>query len=333
MHDPRECAKLLVAPGKGILAADESASTADKRLSSQGIEANEEMRRQYRELFLGTPGIEEYLGGVILFEETLSQNADDGTPLVKLLQNRHIIAGIKVDQGTEPIPESPDELITKGLIGLPERVAEFRKTYHTGFTKWRSVIKIEGDTLPTASCIAENAKRLATYARNVQDAGMVPIVEPEVLLDGTHSRLRAKAVIEDTLGALFTALSDQAIDLPSLILKTSMALSGNKSGRTDTPEEVAEDTVSALIATVPSDVAGIVFLSGGQTTEQATDNLRAIANAGKEKGAPWPLSFSYARALQEEGLSLWKGKPEHVSAAREAFLSRLKKVSKATFGK
>ena len=332
MIDPRECAKKLVAPGKGILAADESVKTADKRLLACGIETGPEMRRQYRELFFGAPGIEEYLGGVILHSETLTQNANDGTPLYKLLTNRHIIAGIKVDEGTEPMPESPDELITKGLIGLPERMAEFRGTYHTGFAKWRSVITIDGDRLPTSACIVENSKRLASYARAVQDVGMVPILEPEVLLDGAHSRVRAREVVSETLSALMTALADQAIDLGSAIIKTSMAVSGNKSGKIDTPEEVAADTVSVLMEVVPADIAGIVFLSGGQSTDQATDNLRAIAREAKTKGAPWPLTFSYARALQEEGLALWKGKSENVEKAREAFIARLRKVSAATKG-
>lgn len=310
MKDPRECAERLFVEHKGILVLDAEAP----------------------ELFLETENVEDYVAGVVCAPSLLTQKTEKGKSLYELLASRHILLGVKLDEGTEPMSESPDEYITKGLISLSERIVALRGTYHIGFSTWRSVIKIEGDVLPSAACITENAKRLATYARNVQDAGMVPMVEPEVLLDGAHSRLRAKAVIEETLHALFDALKDQAVDLPSLILKTSMALSGNKSGKTDTPEEVAEDTVSALIASVPADVAGVVFLSGGQTTDQATDNLRAIAKAGKAKGAPWPLSFSYARALQEEGLSIWKGKPENVSAARDAFLARLKRVSKATLG-
>lgn len=332
MIDLEACARSLVAEGKGLLAADESASTADKRLAAYGVEQSEEMRRQYRDLFLATPGVEQYLSGVILYKETLDQKANDGTPFAKLLHDRDIVPGIKVDEGLEPMAESPDEQVTKGLIGLPERLAEYRSKHHTGFTKWRSVVKIDGDRLPTANAIVENAKRLAMYAKYVQETGMVPVVEPEVMLDGNHSRVRAHAVLEDTLNALMTALSDQAVDLSGVILKTSMAVSGKESGHKDTPEEVAEDTVAALMKTVPKNLLGVVFLSGGQTPDQATDNLRAIAREGQKKGAAWPLSFSYARALQEEGLAIWGGKPENVAAAREAFMVRLAKVSAATRG-
>lgn len=332
MIDLEACARSLVAPNKGLLAADESAGTADKRLTTYGIKASEEMRRQYRDLFLATPGIEEFLSGVILYKETLEQKANDGTPFATLLHDRDIVPGIKVDEGLEPMAESPDEQVTKGLIGLPERLAEFRFKYHTGFTKWRSVVKIDGDKLPTSLAIVENAKRLATYAKYVQETGMVPVVEPEVMLEGTHSRVRAKAVLEDTLATLMTALTNQAVDLSGVILKTSMALSGKDSGRKDTPEEVAIDTVDALTKSVPKNLLGVVFLSGGQTPDQATDNLRAIAQEGQKKGASWPLSFSYARALQEEGLAIWGGKAENIPAAREAFLARLKKVSAATRG-
>lgn len=332
MIDLEACARILATPGKGLLAADESNSTADKRLAANNIPQTEEMRRQYRDLFLGTPGIEEYLSGVILYKETLEQKGNNGKPFAAHLHEIGVVPGIKVDEGVEPMAESPEEKVTNGLVGLPERLADFRAKHHTGFTKWRAVIKIEGDTLPTSSCIVENAKRLAMYSRYVQEAGMVPVVEPEVLLDGNHSRVRARAVIEDTLSALFSALEDQAVDLPGVILKTSMALSGKDSGRKDTPEEVAEDTVAALMKTVPAQLLGVVFLSGGQTPDQATDNLRAINRLGQKQGAPWPLSFSYARALQEEGLALWAGKPENVEKAREAFMARLAKVAAAARG-
>lgn len=332
MTDLSDIAHQLVRTGKGILAADESVASADKRLAAYGINTGPEMRRQFRDLFLAAPGIEEYLSGVILYEETLTQDADDGEPFAQELLKRGIIPGIKVDEGTEPIPESPDELITKGLLGLGERLENFRKRYHTGFTKWRAVIRIEGDRLPTAHAIVENAKRLASYALEVQRAGMVPIVEPEVLLEGNHSRLRSRQVLEATLIALMDALRDQGVDMSGLILKTSMALSGSETGKIDSPEEVAEDTVGALMKAVPADVAGVVFLSGGQGDDQATDNLRAIAKLAREKNAPWPLTFSYARALQDEALKSWAGDEANQDAARAIFIARLDKVADALKG-
>ncbi len=332
MTDLSDTAHQLVRTGKGILAADESVASADKRLAAYGIKTGPEMRRQFRDLFLAAPGIEDYLSGVILYEETLTQDADDGEPFAQELLKRGIIPGIKVDEGTEPIPESPDELITKGLLGLGERLENFRKRYHTGFTKWRAVIRIEGDRLPTAHAIVENAKRLASYALEVQRAGMVPIVEPEVLLEGNHSRLRSRQVLEATLIALMDALRDQGVDMSGLILKTSMALSGSETGKIDSPEEVAEDTVGALMKAVPADVAGVVFLSGGQGDDQATDNLRAIAKLAREKNAPWPLTFSYARALQDEALKSWAGDEANQDAARAIFIARLDKVADALNG-
>ena len=329
MTDLSDIASQLLCPGKGILAADESIASADKRLTAYGITPSVEMRRQFRDLFLAAPAVEEYLSGVILYEETLSQKDDDGEPFTRELLERGIIPGIKVDEGTEPMAESPEELITKGLLGLPERLTEYKERYHTGFTKWRAVIRIEGDRLPSAHAIVENAKRLASYALEVQRAGMVPIVEPEVLLDGNHSRLRSRQVLEATLTALMDALRDQGVDLSGLILKTSMALSGSETKKRDTPEEVAEDTVGALMKAVPAEVAGIVFLSGGQETEQATNNLRAIARVAKEKKAPWPLTFSYARALQDEALQVWAGDEANEAAARAVFIERLQKVSQA----
>ena len=330
MHDLNDIATALVTGGKGILAADESNESADeKRLKPFGIAPGEENRRKFRDLLLATPGIEQYLTGVILYEETLHQKSDTKVLFPKLLADHGIIPGIKVDQGLEPFPESPDETITKGLIGLPERLAEYKKEYGTGFTKWRAVVKIDGTRLPTAQALHENAKRLAQYALEVQKAGMVPMVEPEMLLEGTHSRMRAKEVLTDTLGTLMRVMEDHAVDMSAVILKTSMVLSGKGNGRTDTPEEVAEDTVSVLMETVPATIPGIVFLSGGQTPDQATENLAAIVRSAKEKGAPWPLTFSYARALQEEAIAVWAGKDENVAAAREVFIARLKSVSGA----
>lgn len=332
MTDLSDTAHQLLRTGKGILAADESVASADKRLAAYGIQTGPEMRRQFRDVFLAAPNIEDYLSGVILYEETLTQDTDDGEPFARGLLERGIIPGIKVDEGTEPIPESPEELITKGLLGLSERLTEFKRKYHVGFTKWRAVIRIEGDRLPTAHAIVENAKRLASYALEVQRAGMVPIVEPEVLLEGNHSRLRSRQVLEATLIALMDALHDQGVDYSGLILKTSMALSGSETGRVDTPEEVAEDTVGALMKAVPAEVAGIVFLSGGQGDDQATDNLRAIAKKAREVKTPWPLTFSYARALQDEALTVWNGDEANQDAARAVFIARLQKVSEALAG-
>lgn len=330
MFDLNEAARSLVANGKGILAADESTGSADeKRLKPYGIEPGEENRRKFRDLLLATPGIEQYLTGVILFDETLHQKSDAKKPFPALLSSIGVVPGIKVDEGLEPFPESPDETITKGLIGLPERLAEYKKKYDTGFTKWRAVIKIEGTRLPTAQAVHENAKRLAMYALDVQKAGMVPMVEPEMLLDGNHSRMRAKEVLADTLGTLMQVMEEQAVDMTAVILKTSMVLSGKDSGKKDTPEEVAEDTLSVLMEVVPADIPGIAFLSGGQTPDQATANLAAISKLAKERGAPWPLTFSFARALQEEAIAAWAGKDENMAAAREIFLGRLRKVSAA----
>lgn len=332
MIDLASSAKALAAVPKGLLAADESDGTCDKRFVANGIPATDEMRRKWRDLLINAPGLESYLSGVILYKGTLEQKGDDGVPFAESLTKRGIVPGIKVDEGTEPMPESPKELITKGLLGLSERLHGYREAHGTGFTKWRAVITIDGDTLPSGACIVENAKRLAMYARCVQEAGMVPVLEPEVLYDGMHSRVKSRAVITQTVAAMFTALGEHGVDPGGVILKTSMAMSGKGTGKRDAPEEVAEDTLGALMEAVPKGVPGIVFLSGGQTPDQATDNLRAIARAAKEKNAPWPLTFSYSRAIQEDALAIWKGKEENVAAAREAYLARLTAVSKAAAG-
>ncbi len=328
MTDLVAIARSLFVPGKGILAADESVHTATARLAQYGIATSTEMRREYRDLFLGAEGVEQYLSGVILFSETLLQKGNDKKLFSKSLAARGILSGIKVDLGTEPLPASPQEFITQGLLDLPKRLEEYKKQ-RAVFTKWRAVIRIDGDELPTATAIHENAKRLASYAKEVQSAGLVPILEPEVLLEGKHSRARSRAVIEEVLQTLFSVLAEHSVDRASVIVKTAMALSGDATGKRDTPEEVAEDMVAALVASVPSQVAGIVFLSGGQTPDQATENLAAITKYAKNVHAPWPLTFSFARALQDEALTLWKGKEENVAAARAAFLARLSKVSAA----
>lgn len=328
MTDLVAIARSLFAPGKGILAEDESIHSATAHLAKYGVSASAEMRRKYRDLFIGTKGIEQYLSGVILFTETLLQKGGDKKLFPKSLAARGILPGVKVDLGTEPFPASPKELITGGLIGLPERLIEYKKQGAV-FTKWRAVIRIDGDELPTPQAILENAKRLASYAKESQTAGLVPILEPEVLLEGKHSRIRARAVVEETLETLFSVIDEHAVDRASIVLKTSMVLSGSDNRKKDTSEEIAGDTVAALLKSVPRQVAGIVFLSGGQTPDQATDNLAAIMQHAREAHAPWPLTFSYLRALEEEALAIWKGKEENVPAAREAFLARLAKVSSA----
>jgi fructose-bisphosphate aldolase class I len=328
MTDLVAIARSLFAEGKGILAADESIHTATERLAAHGIATSPEMRRRYRDLFIGAEGIEKYLSGVILFTETLTEKGNDKKLFSKSLANRGIMPGIKVDLGTEPFQESQRELITQGLLDLPERLAEYKKQGAI-FTKWRAVVSVDGSALPSALAIHENTKRLAKYAKDSQMAGLVPVVEWEVLYEGRQSRMRTRAVIEESLATLFSMLDEYAVDRASVVLKTSMALSGEKSGKKDTPEEIAEDTVAALLKVVPQQIAGIVFLSGGQKPDQATDNLAAIIRHAKEVGVPWPISFSFARALQDEALSMWKGKDENVPAARAAFLARLAKVSRA----
>jgi fructose-bisphosphate aldolase, class I len=328
MTDLVETAHTLFGNGRGILAADESVHTATTRLASYGIPASPEMRRLYRDLFLGTEGVERYLSGVILFSESLLEKGNDKKMFPKSLAERGIMPGVKVDLGTESFAESPQEFITNGLIGLSERLTELKKQGAV-FTKWRAVISIDGDTLPSPQALHENAKRVASYAKEAQALGLVPILEPEVLYEGKHSRARARAVIGETLKTLFSVLEECSVDCAGVVLKTAMALSGKESGKMDTPEEVAEDTCAALIENVPSQVAGIVFLSGGQTPDQATENLAAISRHAKTAKAPWPLTFSYARALQEEALALWQGEEENVAKARAAFMERLAKVSAA----
>ncbi len=339
MTDLVAIARSLFAEGKGILAIDDSVHTVTAWLAEHGIGAGTETRRQYRDLFIGADNIEQYLSGVIFFSESLVEKGDDKKLFPKSLLSRGIMPGVKVDLGTEPFPESPvrnqisngaspNELITNGLIGLAERLEEYKKQGAI-FTKWRAVFRIDGDMLPSAQAIHENVKRLASYAKEAQSAGLVPILEPEVLMEGKHGRACARAVTGETLQTLFSVLAEHSVDRASLILKTAMVLSGSENAKKDTPEEVAEDTLAVLIENVPPQVAGIAFLSGGQTPDQATENLAAITRRARGAGAPWPLTFSYARALQEEALAVWQGKEENIPAARTAFLNRLAKVSSA----
>ncbi len=328
MNDFVAIARSLVPPGKGFLANDEKTPHATAYLAEHGIAGGPEMRRKYRALFLNAPHIEEYLSGAILFEGTYDEVGEDGKRFPESLAARSIAPGVTVDEGLDPLPGSEAESVTKGLIGLPDVLHEY-KAKGAVFTKWRTAIRVDGDQLPTSQAIHENARRLATYAKGVQAAGLIPVLEVEVLLSGKHSRARAKAVSIETLSATFSIVAEHAVDSAAVILKTSMVLSGSESGRKDTPEEVAEDTVEALMQSVPRQIAGVVFLSGGQDPDEATENLAAITKRARQMNAPWPLTFSYARALQEEAIAVWGGKDENVEAARAVFLARLRKVAAA----
>lgn len=320
-------ASKLMAKGRGLLAADESNGTCDKRFEVYGITTNAETRRAWRELLFTTPEIERGLSGVILFDETIRQNASSGKPFVEVIESRGILAGIKVDQKTKPLPNSPLEEVTDGLLGLKERLSEYAKM-GAKFTKWRAVIHI-GEKLPTTQCLLENAKRMTEYAFESQQAGLVPIVEPEVLLNGTHTAERCEAVIKETMSILFTALAKSKVDLKGLILKTSMVLPGKDSGQTSSAKEIAGASVRVLKASVPAEVAGIVFLSGGQTPIQAVENLNEMA---KIPDKPWPLTFSYSRALQDPVMKAWAGKEENLTLAQEIFRRRVLTAAAASEG-
>jgi fructose-bisphosphate aldolase class I len=320
-------AKALVAPGKGILAADESSGTIKKRFDSISVDSTEDNRRDYREMLFTAKNVGDYISGVILFDETLRQDAADGTPLVKLLENQGIIPGIKVDAGAKPLAGADGETVTEGLDGLRERLAEYR-SLGARFAKWRATYTIT-DTLPSAYCIDVNAHALARYAALCQEAGIVPIVEPEVLMDGEHTIDRSFEVTSAVLDSLYEALFLQRVRLDGTLLKPNMVLSGYGSSQQASVQEVAEASVRCYRATVPAAVPGIVFLSGGQTDELATAHLNAMNQLGD---LPWQLSFSYGRALQAPALKAWKGDAANVDAGRNAFLHRAKLNSAARSG-
>ena len=314
-----ETAKALVAEGKGILAADESDGTIKKRFDSIGVESTEDNRRAYRELLFTADGAEEYISGVILFDETIRQSSSDGTPFPKLLADRRVIPGIKVDKGAKPLALASEETITEGLDGLRERLEEY---YALGarFTKWRATYSV-GDGIPSEYCVWTNAHALARYAALSQEAGLVPIVEPEVLMDGTHSIGGAASATGRALQAVYTELHDQRVDLYGTLLKPNMVLSGYEASDRAGIEEVAEATLDVLSRHVPAAVPGIVFLSGGQTDEDATAHLNAMNARGPH---PWELSFSYGRALQASALKAWGGDPAKAEDAQKAFYRRAK---------
>jgi fructose-bisphosphate aldolase, class I len=320
-------AAAIVADGKGILAADESDGTIKKRFDSIGVESTEENRRAYRDLLFTTEGAEEYIGGVILFDETIRQSAVDATPFPKLLQSKGIIPGIKVDKGAKPLAHAEGETITEGLDGLRSRLEEYRDL-GARFTKWRAVISI-GKDIPSEYCIWTNAHALARYAALSQEADLVPIVEPEVLMDGDHTIERSFEVTSRTLHAVFTELRDQRVAPEGILLKPNMVLSGYDSSQQASHEEVAHETIRCFKRHVPAAVPGIVFLSGGQSDEDATANLNAMNAMGPH---PWQLSFSYGRALQAAALKAWGGKDENVEAAQRAYYHRAKMNSAARTG-
>lgn len=318
----------MVAEGKGILAADESLPTIAKRFKAVNVESTEENRRAYRSLLLTTPGLGEFISGVILFEETLGQKTADGKPLPQAAAEQGVVPGIKVDKGTIPLVNAPGDLVTQGLDGLADRLTGY-KEQGARFAKWREVYPIAGHN-PTMLGIKTNAEVLARYAAVCQSLGIVPIVEPEVLLDGDHTIDRCFEVTEAVQHAVFHALHRHRVELEHIILKPSMVLPGKDTPKKASPEEIAEKTLAQLRRTVPAAVPSINFLSGGQTPEEATANLNAInAMAGN---APWQLSFSYARALQDPVMKTWQGKTENVQAAQQALYKRAKLNSVARTG-
>lgn len=310
-------ARAMVAPGKGILAADESSGTIKKRFDSIKLESTEPNRRVYREMLFTTPGAGEFISGVILYDETLRQSTADGVPFPKYLAQHGMIPGIKVDAGAKPLAGFPGETITEGLDGLRERLKEYAGL-GAQFAKWRAVINI-GNGIPTAYCLQANAHALARYAALCQEAGIVPIVEPEVLMDGNHTLQRCEDVTVDILDRVFTELRRHRVALSGMVLKPNMVVPGQESGAKASVQQVAEATIRALKATVPSTVPGIAFLSGGQSPEESTEHLGAMNAIG---GLPWALTFSYGRALQAPSLKAWGGRPENLKAGQEAFHKR-----------
>ncbi len=323
MNELHTTARELVANDRGILAADESSGTIEKRLGSIGLETSEENRRAYRDMLFTTPGLKESVSGVILYDETLRQRSADGTPFAELLTSRGIIPGIKVDTGAKPLAGSPGETVTEGLDGLRDRLEEYRGL-GARFAKWRAVITI-GDGLPTAYCIQVNAHALARYAALCQEQGLVPIVEPEVLMDADNDIETCYRATRRTLHKVFAELYHQRVDLQGILLKPNMVISGKGWSNQASAQEVAEWTIRCFRETVPAAVPGIVFLSGGQTDEAASENLNAINSLGEQ---PWVLSFSYGRALQAPALKAWGGKPANVEAA-QSFLARRARCNSA----
>jgi fructose-bisphosphate aldolase class I len=317
-QDLESIAATLVADGKGILAADESVATLTRRFDPLGIPSTEQSRRAYREMLFTTPGAAEFISGAILYDETIRQKSSDGTPLVQVLSDQGIIPGIKVDTGAEPLAGFPDERVTEGLDGLRDRLAE----YHgmgARFAKWRAVIRIT-DALPSPACVSVNAHALARYAALCQEQQLVPIVEPEVLMDGAHTIQRCDEVTGAVLHAVFHALFEQGVSFESMLLKPSMVIAGKDCARQASVQEVATATLRCLRQHAPAAVPGIVFLSGGQKDRLATTHLNAINRLPGPK--PWKISFSYGRALQDAAMAAWHGRDENVQVGQQALYHR-----------
>jgi len=326
--DLSSIANAMVAEGKGILAIDESTGTCKKRFDSVGVECTEETRRAYREMLLTTPGLAEHISGAILFDETIRQSTADGVPLVRFMEEAGILPGIKVDRGAHPLAAHAGEKVTEGLDGLRARLAEYREL-GARFAKWRAVITID-ENLPSTACLNANAHALARYAALCQEAGIVPIVEPEVLMDGTHSLDDSFDITEATLHALFSQLYEHNVLLEGTVLKASMVISGSKAPDRAGVADVADATVQCLLNTVPAALAGVVFLSGGQSDIEATAHLNAMNQLGD---MPWPLSFSYGRALQAAALKTWGENPAgNVAAAQRKLAHRARMNGLATLG-
>jgi fructose-bisphosphate aldolase class I len=324
-----ETAAALVVPGKGILAADESSPTIKKRFDSINVESTEENRRDYRHILFSAPSVGDHISGVILFDETIRQSAADGTSLVKVLNDAGIIPGIKVDKGAKDLALCPGEKVTEGLDGLRDRLAEYA-SLGARFAKWRAVYTI-GEETPSVAAVTTNAHALARYAALVQEAGLVPIVEPEVLMDGDHTIEDCQMVTEEVLLSVYAELTTQGVELEGTLLKPNMVLSGKDCLEQASVEEVAERTVRTLKRTVPAAVPGIVFLSGGQSDEDATLHLNAMNKMAED--LPWRLSFSYGRALQAAPLKAWSGKTENLAAAQAVLLERAKANGLASLGR
>ena len=324
-------AKRLVSKNKGVLAADESSPTIKKRFDSIGIESTENNRRDYRELLFSTSGIEDYISGIILYEETLFQKSLNGNLLIDLLKDKKIIPGIKVDKSTKNMTGFKNEKITEGLDELYERIANY-KSQGAEFTKWRAVITI-GNSIPTNECIELNAIYLARYALISQEVGLVPIVEPEILMDGDHSINSCYEATNKTLSEVFNQLNKHKVNLSGILLKPNMVLSGKESSDRANKNQVAEMTLKCFKDTIPENVPGIIFLSGGQSDLESIDNLDAINKLAKQTGnRPWELSFSYGRGLQSSTLNKWNGNSDNVQSAQKEFIDRCKMVSDARNG-
>jgi len=327
MTDLAAVANAMVAPGRGVLAADESNATCSKRFEALGIESTFEARRAYRDTLLSTPGIEEHISGVILFDETIRQTSADGTPFPKLLAEKGILPGIKVDTGAKQLAGAPGELVTEGLDGLRERIAEY-VSLGAKFAKWRAVITI-GHGIPSDYCIAANAHALARYAALCQEGGLVPIVEPEVLMDADNDIDTCFDVTVKTQHRVFAELARHRVDYRGMVLKPNMVISGKRCPTQASPQEVADRTLDCLYNTVPAAVPGIAFLSGGQSAALATEHLDLMNKTGPH---PWHLTFSYGRALQDEALRTWLGKPDNVGEAQKVFTHRTKLTGAAVHG-